>query len=176
MIYHDILETESIRLRALEPSDIELLYAWENDSDIWLVSATIAPFSKDILTRYVENSFQDIYTNKQLRFMIECKISNTTVGSIDLYDFDPHNLRVGIGIFVHPNYLKKGYASQALDVIKNYTSQVLHLNQIYAEITEFNTASLALFKNAGFELNGVKKDWVRTPEGFANEFLLQYLF
>ena len=29
------LEDEVIRLRALEPEDLELLYRWENDSALW---------------------------------------------------------------------------------------------------------------------------------------------
>ena len=39
-----ILENNTIRLRALEPTDLQLLYKWENDSSIWEVSHTIKPF------------------------------------------------------------------------------------------------------------------------------------
>jgi len=72
MIYHKILETTDIRLRALEPEDIDLLYTWENNTDVWIISSTIAPFSRNILHKYIENSHLDIYTVKQLRLMIDC--------------------------------------------------------------------------------------------------------
>ena len=40
------LEGRTTRLRALEPGDIELMYAWENDTEIWGVSGTpISPTS-----------------------------------------------------------------------------------------------------------------------------------
>ena len=32
------LQTEKIRLRALEPRDVDLLYRWENDPEVWKVS------------------------------------------------------------------------------------------------------------------------------------------
>ena len=39
------MENELIRLRALEPDDVQVLYKWENDTEVWKVSNTIVPFS-----------------------------------------------------------------------------------------------------------------------------------
>jgi diamine N-acetyltransferase len=52
----DLLSGESISLRALEPEDLELLYQWENDPTVWLLSGTMAPFSRYVLKRYLENA------------------------------------------------------------------------------------------------------------------------
>ena len=43
------LSDEQIRLRALEPEDLEVLYRWENDSSLWEVGNTLAPFSRYVL-------------------------------------------------------------------------------------------------------------------------------
>ena len=72
------INSEHIYLRALESSDLELLYVSENDSRIWKVSNTITPFSKDVLELYLHSAHQDIYTNKQLRCMI-CLNQNHTL-------------------------------------------------------------------------------------------------
>ena len=98
MRYEQLLDDSEILLRALEPSDVDVLYRWENDTTIWGVSTTIAPFSKETLRRYIED-VQDIYEAKQLRLMIADKKSGNTIGTIDLFDFDAHNRRAGIGIF-----------------------------------------------------------------------------
>ena len=55
------LETDIIKLRALEPEDIDILYRWENDPKVWKVSGTVAPFSKYILRRFIEDQKYDIY-------------------------------------------------------------------------------------------------------------------
>ena len=34
------IEGRTIRLRAVEPGDVDLMYEWENDCDIWPVSGT----------------------------------------------------------------------------------------------------------------------------------------
>jgi diamine N-acetyltransferase len=67
------LDNIHIRLRALEPEDLETLYAWENDMSIWQLSNTLIPFSKFTLKQYLETSKMDIYEAKQLRLIIELK-------------------------------------------------------------------------------------------------------
>ena len=169
-----MLRGENINLRALEPSDLDVLYNWENDTSIWKVSQTIAPFSKNILAKYLENAHQDIFTAKQLRLMIEK--NNTPIGTIELFDFDPVNLRCGIGIWiVDEENRRKGYAKEALTLIIKYAFSNLHLNQIYCNISSRNQASINLFGSLDFQLVGVKSKWNKTPKGWEDELLFQLL-
>lgn len=173
MIYHNILENDIIALRAIEPSDIDLIYDWENNTDNWMVSLTQTPYSRDTIRKFIESADQDIYTIKQLRLMIEAKDIATTVGTIDLYEFDPNNRRAGVGILVAPEFRKKGYAKEALNRLSDYGFQVLNLHQIHANISSDNIPSQRLFTGTGFEQVGVRKDWLRTPEGWLDEFIFQ---
>ena len=76
-----MLRGENIVLRALEPSDLELVYQWENNTNIWKVSQTISPFSRHTLSQYLANAHQDIFTAKQLRLMIELNNNSKRYGS-----------------------------------------------------------------------------------------------
>ena len=80
---------QQITLRALEEEDIELLYKWENDMDIWEVSNTLTPFSRYQLKKYIEQAQLDIFQTKQLRLIIDLEENEKTltVGLIDLFDF-----------------------------------------------------------------------------------------
>ena len=167
------LQNEVIALRALEPEDIELLYQWENDEEIWTVSHTIVPFSRHTLSLYIQNSCQDIYESKQLRMMMDAP-GGKTVGAIDLFDFDPFHGRAGIGILVHhPDDRSKGFATAALQLMIRYSFEKLQLHQLFANILTDNEESLKLFFKAGFVLAGTKKDWVREGENWKDEHLLQ---
>ena len=82
------IKSEHIYLRALEPSDLDVLYTTENNTAVWKVSNTIAPYSKSILELYLESAHQDIYSTKQLRLMICLNSNNNPIGTIDLFDFE----------------------------------------------------------------------------------------
>ncbi|WP_218973179.1 GNAT family N-acetyltransferase [Labilibaculum manganireducens] len=169
-----ILEGKSIRLRALEPTDLKLLYKWENDSTIWEVSHTLKPFSIFILKQYLESSHLDIFETKQLRLVIELIETNTPVGLIDLFDFDPFHQRAGIGILINDTENKnKGFASEALQILCNYAFSILQVHQLYCNITVSNEVSLRLFTKQGFEIIGNKKDWIRSKNGWMDEYSLQ---
>lgn len=169
-----ILEAKNIRLRAIEPSDLKLLYKWENNSSIWEVSHTLKPFSLFVLKQYLESSHLDIFETKQLRLVIELIDSKKPIGLIDLFDFDPFHQRAGIGILINDQDSKnKGFASEALDSLCSYSFDTLQLHQLYCNITATNEISLRLFKSNGFEIIGNKKDWIRTKDGFKDEYSLQ---
>jgi diamine N-acetyltransferase len=63
------LKGETIYLRALEPNDLEFVYAIENDQSIWAVSNTHT-LTVGFCKKYLENAQQDIYEAKQLRLAI----------------------------------------------------------------------------------------------------------
>ena len=171
---------DEISLRAPEPADVELLYRWENDPEIWHVSNTITPFSKFILEKYIENAHLDIYQVKQLRLMIDVKgrgkAKPRTVGTIDLFDFDPYHNRAGIGILIgEKTDRKKGYATLALVRFIDYCFNTLQLHQLYCNITKGNSVSLRLFKKTGFTVSGKKIDWIKTPGKYVEEWFLQLI-
>ena len=92
-----LLSNDRVRLRALEPEDLELLYRWENDPELWEVGNTLAPYSRYILKEYIAGSDRSIYESRQLRFMIEECDTGTSVGIVDLFDFEPHpNRRLAV--------------------------------------------------------------------------------
>jgi diamine N-acetyltransferase len=169
------LKDEKIALRALEPEDIDLLFEWENNEEIWTVSHTITPFSKHILMRYIQDSDKDIYESKQLRLMITTN-EGKTIGAIDLFDFDPFHLRVGIGILIHDlEDRSRGFATSALNLMVRYCFEKLGLHQIYANILTDNEVSMKLFSKAGFHLIGTKKEWVRDGKLWKDEYLMQLI-
>ena len=169
-----MLKGQNINMRALEPSDLELLYDWENDSSIWKVSQTITPYSKHILAKFLENAHLDIFTTKQLRLMIVK--DGLSIGTIELFDYDPVNSRAGIGILIaQENERRKGYAKEALKLMIEYAFKHLKINQLYCNISSSNKISLNLFSSLDFMLVGVKKKWNKTNEGWEDELLFQLL-
>jgi diamine N-acetyltransferase len=170
------LTGDTVYLRALEPEDLEFIYAIENYEPVWEVSNTQTPYSRFLIRQYLENAHRDIYDAKQLRLAICKKENQDAIGLIDLFDFDPANQRAGVGIVVKDNAERnKGVGKEALRLLIDYAFTHLRLHQLYANIGTDNAASIRLFTNFGFTETGVKKDWNRTKAGYADEAIYQLI-
>jgi len=167
-----------IRLRALEPDDIDVLYKWENDRSIWHLSNTITPLSRFTLEQYVLSAGQDIYSTRQMRLMIDLTSTEngiTTIGSIDLFEFEPAHMRAGVGILILEGFRGKGFASEALGLLINYSFETLQLHQLFTNISIDNTESIRLFESKGFQFIGVKKEWNRIRNKWQDESMFQLI-
>lgn len=173
------LESENIKLRAIEPEDLDMLYKWENDTSLWIHGNNLSPYSKLTLRQYIADSQKnDIYQSKQLRLMIDIKDSekrNLSIGTIDLYDFDIRNSRMGVGILVDEKYRGKNYATETIQLIKEYCFKFLHIHQLYAYIRVENKISIQLFEKAGFIKNGMLKDWILIENKYQDVLIYQCL-
>ncbi|PAM93489.1 GNAT family N-acetyltransferase [Flavobacterium sp. IR1] len=170
------LKGDSIYLRALEPNDLEFIYAMENDQSIWEVSNTCTPYSRFLIRQYLENAQQDIYEAKQLRLAICQDEDFPAVGLIDLFEFDPKNNRAGVGIVIQDKEKRnQSIGSEALELLISYCFHNLNLHQLYANIAVRNVASIALFTKFGFEKIGIKKDWILQDNQYQDEAIFQLI-
>lgn len=163
---------ENIQLRAIEPSDLELLYLWENDPEIWRVSQTIAPMSRERLARFISEHSYDLYATRQMRLMID--VDNVAVGCVDLFGFEPLHRRFAVGILVYADeHRRRGYARRVVEMVKEYARNTLDLKQIWVNIDEDNPASIALFESCGFRLSARRKEWINRGGKYIDELEYQ---
>mgnify|MGYP002880473942 CR=1 FL=1 len=161
----------NLKLRALEPEDLELIYEIENDESLWIYSNTSSPFSKHSLKKFIENSHLDIIEHKQLRLVI-CN-NHKPLGFIDLFDYDFINRRVGVGIIIFKKYRLKGVGSRSLKLIEDYLVKHVPIHQLYANISSNNIESISLFEKNSYKKVGLKKDWIYYNNMFSDELLYQ---
>ncbi|MDR1356070.1 MAG: GNAT family N-acetyltransferase [Tannerellaceae bacterium] len=166
-----LLEDDVVKLRSLEPEDLDLLYAWENDSSTWRMGGTVSPYSRYALRKHIAVSNKDIYELKQLRLMIE--VCGVGVGLIDIYDFDRHHGKASVGVLLDSEYRGRGYATRALSLVIDYAFSFLKLHQLYAYIPVGNEPSKTLFMRCGFDVSAVLQDWIAADDGFSDVLLAQ---
>ncbi len=162
-----------LRLRALEPEDLECLYNIENDVELWDVGATNVPYSRLVLSAYIANSTADIYTDKQVRLVMDDG-EGSVVGLLDIFNFDPRHSRAEIGVVVAKPYRHLGYAEVALTQAIGYSRKICHLNQLYAVVDSQNLLSIQLFKKVGFKHTANLENWLHVDNSFRDAMLLQF--
>ena len=172
------LAGEDIRLRAVEPGDIDAMYRWENDPALWEGDTLHEPLSRHALERFVEEQRYDIFQTRQQRLIIERMKDERTMGCVDLFEVEPLHCRAGVGIVIYPTEeRRKGYASEALRLLEGYAQESLRMHQLWCDVAVGNTASRALFRKAGYEEAGRKRDWVWMAEGgYCDTLTLQKIF
>ena len=163
---------KTIRLRALEPEDLDLLYTIENDRALWAVGCATTPYSRYLLHDYLANATGDIYVDKQVRMVIEDQ-EHQAIGLVDLFNFSPQHLRAEVGIVIQQPFRNNGYANMELQALCDYSRNILHLHQLYAIVADDNEAALQLFRQSSFTISSELKEWIYNGEKYQNAYLLQ---
>lgn len=162
-----------VNLRAMEPEDLDVLYKIENDASLWGVGVTNVPYSRYTLHEYIANTVGDIYTDKQVRLMIDNE-EGQTIGVIDITDFDPRHRRAELGVVIQRQFRGLGYGEAAIREIVSYSKEILHLHQLYLYVDVHNEVSLDVFKKCGFSSSAILKDWLLMGENYRDAALMQY--
>lgn len=167
-----MLKSDKVFLRAVEPDDLLVLLNWENTTDYWDISHTLAPFSETVLKHYVQSA-QDIYAVRQVRLIICENESQKPVGAVDLFDFEPRHQRASIGILIDPKYRNKKYAASAIDLVKQYALEIIGIRNLFACMIETNLPSIALFEKTGFVRSGCRKQCFNKNQRWYDEYIYQ---
>lgn len=151
------LEGTNIYLRPVEISDATKEYAgWLNDSGVnqYLESR----FSRQT-AKSVKEYIKKVLKNRDNLFMaIIRKDSGKHIGNIKLGPINRYHKFAEIGIMIgDKNSWGRGYASEAIKLISDFSFKKLKLHKITAGAYENNIGSVRAFIKSGFEIEGVKK-------------------
>lgn len=164
-----------VRLRAMEPEDLDFLYEVENDQRIWNVGLTNVPYSRNLLLDYIASSTGDIFADKQVRLMIENE-RGLTVGMVDLINFSPAHCRAELGIVIKNEFQGQGYGGASILKMMDYAKNIVHLHQIYSIVDENNKKCAEMLKRAGFQQVMRMKDWLFDGSEYHSAIFFQIFF
>jgi len=170
-----VMSNGEVSLRALEPTDLDTLYQWENDTTLWTATDTIEPYSRHILWEYLQENTGDIFKSRQLRLVI-VNNDDTPVGTVDFFNFNPLNNRAEVGLFIAPEYRGHGYGKSAMLLAISYATEHIGMRQLYVYVRCDNAPCLKLFDELHFTQAGVLKQWVKRGNTYHDVALLQRVF
>jgi len=154
-----MLKGKTIYLRAVEEDDATTLFMWENNPFNWKVSDTEVPFSMTGIHQLIEQQ-SNIRNSGQLRFVICENDSDYSVGTVDLYDVNFKHGFASVGILIaEEKERRKGRAKESLQLLIEYTRDILELKNLQCSIHADNLSSVELFESMGFERIGLRKNW-----------------
>lgn len=159
MLTNPFLEGIKINLSGLSTSDAHGSYSkWINDTEVlrYLEARFSAPYSPEDLEEYID--IQNRRANTLFLGMFENQTMQH-IGNIKL-DINPGHHIGEVSLVIGKEYWRKGYGSEAIDLLTHYAFNNIHLHKLTAGMYANNTASIALFEKCDFVIEGrMKEQW-----------------
>lgn len=149
-----VIQTERLRLRQLELSDLELVLLWRNDPEIrrWFFNGTPITWEqhRNWYARYLENETDIAFIADDVTGLYE------PVGIAALYQIDAERGRAEFGRLMVGNARAKGkgYGLEVVNAICGFGFRQLGLNEIDLGVFEQNAAAIKIYEKAGFQTVG----------------------
>ena len=158
-------QPQPVVLRALEPTDLDLLYEIENDPDVWDVTSSPSPWSRWALRQYLESQPADIAQTGQLRLVVESGSVDGGMGFVVLFSYDALQRRAEVGIAIRRSARRTHLGLAALQALQHYAKNHLHLRLLYAKIRTADEACHKLFQAAAYRRVATLPQWHLTADG-----------
>jgi ribosomal-protein-alanine N-acetyltransferase len=152
-----ILETPRVYLRKIQTDDFEaiclilqdinVMYAWEH------------AFSDEEVAQWIDESIMRYDRDGYSYWAVIEKASDKLIGVTGLISEQADNENyIGIGYIYNKSYWGNGYAIEAASACVDYAFNILHLNEITAQIRPENKASRNVAEKLGMS---VKKKFIK---------------
>ena len=149
-----IWQGERVRLRAIEPSDWEAYFAWnQDDEQARGVSNIPFPQSADAVRQWAQQEATRKPEGDAFRFVIENE-AGEVVGDLTTHHCDARVGSFSYGITVRREHRRLGYAIEAIALALRYYFRELRYQKATVSIYSFNEASARLHESLGFQLEG----------------------
>lgn len=150
--------TSDISLRAVEPTDLDMLYRWENTEAMWSTTNNREPRSRYALRRYISQCNGDFFSRGELQLIIE--LQGQAVGYVELFNLEISNRRAEVGVLIAPEFQHQGIASTVLSVWSSEALKLYNLYQLTAMVPSGHIASVKTFQKAGYRSVAVLPQWL----------------
>ncbi len=149
-----------MRIRPIEPEDLDFIYAMENSPELWDCSDSDAPYSRHALREYL-SQLRPVAECGELRMIIETGTDDApqSAGLVELLNISTLNSRAEIGIALHKSFRRRQLGSLALNLIEHIALNRLRLHMLYACVAESNQAALHFFLDAGYKQVATLPQW-----------------
>lgn len=156
-----------IRLRAVEPSDAEAHFEWNQDVEMTRpLDYVWPPTSRGAVRRWAETvSLEQRPADDTLQFEIET-LAGELAGSIGTHSCDRRVGSFGYGLAVRAEHQRKGYASEAIVLVLRYYFEELRYQKATIPVYSFNEPSIKLHEQLGFVREGQLRRMVYTQGQF----------
>jgi RimJ/RimL family protein N-acetyltransferase len=166
------LSSSSLILRPINPEDSESIYKGAQDPEVPKFTTLPTNYTLDNAITFSKDRAPARHANRsELIFGIDYlhSINNSTqplfAGVISLHSIDFSNHRAEVGYWLVKEARNKGIGTAAVELITEYGLMTMGFRRIDALVDNRNVASKRLLEKAGYQFEGILKNYVTRPDG-----------
>lgn len=145
------LTTDRLRLRQISVADFDSLFWLRSDERVNQFIDRQPPGGLEDVASWFEKMMEKAPRGELFYWAICLKGQSSLIGTACLFNLSVEKLSAEIGYELHPDFQKKGLASEALRVVIEFCFDNLPVETIEAFIHENNAASIKLIEKHGFK-------------------------
>lgn len=163
------LTTERLRLRRVEPRDIEALFAIYSDAETMRYFGHEPYQSREEVEETLRLREEDYTARRAIRWGIALKQSDILIGNCSFHHFDEGHFRAETGYVLDRAYWGQGIMSEAVAAIISYGFGKMGLRRIEAIIDIANERSKGVLLKLGFQYEGNLRQRYHIGDHFEDE-------
>jgi ribosomal-protein-alanine N-acetyltransferase len=165
------LEGENICFKALSTNDAREIHSYASDKNVkrfigWPLMKTFEETHK-----YIEELVKREAAGTHLYASIVLKATKEIIGTAMIFNFDREANHAEIGYVFHSNHWGKGYGTEAVALMSDFSFDSLKLHKIHARVVDANVGSMRVLEKNGFKLEGRLKDHFFIDGSYYDEML-----
>ncbi len=158
--------TSRLILRPLQLADADQMFlSWATDPDVVRYLSWKPHLSVEETKRIISYWMSNYPDPKFYIWGIQLK-NGPLVGTISIHSIHDGFERGEVGYALAKQYWNQGYATEALQTIVDYAFGTVGFNRLEAHHSIYNPASGAVLIKAGFQHEGVLRQFYRSNDGF----------
>lgn len=144
-----------LRLTPLEESDADLLYIWQNTSNIRdLTMGFRFPVQRETVKEWIKNQRE---YNAKSRVVFAIRQKENFVGTIQLNNMDPYQRRALIGLYIGESKKRNtGLGFMSCSLLIDFAFNGLDIRKLGLEVLSINKNAIGLYEKLGFQKEGTK--------------------
>lgn len=152
---HNYWENGRLRLRAIEPEDAPIFFAWNQDAEMGLMVDRIwLPTSQKVVADWIARTTAVSNNQSDDFFFVIETLAGELVGSIHPHKCDRRVGDFTYGIAIRRPFQRQGYAREAIIMVLHYYFHELRYQKVTVKVYGYNEPSQRLHEAMGFMLEG----------------------
>jgi RimJ/RimL family protein N-acetyltransferase len=144
-------------IAALEERDLEFCKVLRNDPSTWKQLTDIKMLTSRGQSDWYDKLLKD---PSRMYFIIWTRGSFDIdrLGIVRCDEIDRTNRSIRIGADIDKSHRGMGYGTKTFKLLLEYCFEYLNMHRVWLEVLDTNEVAIKLYKNAGFQLEGRKRD------------------